>query len=996
MKKNVFFLIAVLAFALMFTSCNNDVALDREGTLVISISGGQSRGILPSVSMVSTGYDVSVMDASGNVVAKASLGADESSTSFELEEGSYKVSVDSKNTDGTVIGSGEEEIKVSAGATNSVTIIITECAGNGNFTVALSGNDGYSLSLRLYNEAEEKKYEKDLKYSEGSYINDGEIALSNGFYRFEIVRADTNKIVKADTVRIVKGFISSYEATFSFQSDGSITIVNEMVNIPTIKISLKNGTLGQSDKLEASAEISGITGFSACWFVDGEAVGKYGEYADLSHEIAGLEAGDHEVALCVKNSQVMWSEGVVFEVEGPKGISLASLPAGGSLELTGLTADSEIELTDFSLEDGVYIEVVGDGSRGIGLPGFGGDNVFVREDGTFMPMPDANGTSVFAAACIGVTETVKVYVHKLENLDFDYHISTNEYKHRIKGSGVAEEYYYIDFRNPKFSDLNREEIVLVRSGSDAAHGIAVLQLGMLNYDSNRLFDFSAPWINGFAVNMHIVYSVESPKDMKLNILSPKHASNKPIVLDNELTVIRVDKQDGGEYKIVVSFTGENGEDVIHRIAMDKHDLEIAPRYLDGSNRDRIVYPEFDLENLTITYHLGQVDEDFMFNLNYETQFTGFVPGDASFVLEPDNEGIEVHNISSIEDAVEIRAESQGLMTWAFGTETRRPIEIVKNNTEFAGKINYIGGKSSTAYSSNIGDDFLDVGGRNLESMSNITGYMIIDYYGEEPTASLMTLRESKLQAIECAVVKWDYEHGGLVCADDNCEKCAELGYKQRYSWSFIRRNKSVILPDIYWTDDEYGKYGRIGFGKGARIQVSGTSISNAASTTGSFRPTDTFGTLLYNKNDKNESVEVRLKEIWVAENKIVCDIALNGSDKFIENVVMSPSHLKHEWKYEGNGYVHCTVNGCSERRRAVEYMITGPGGPYTIIVNGTCIVYVPAVDYEEVCNKQFITEYLEEEATIPAYFIAPSSEYDISIKRVNDLTFVVTLIEPET
>ena len=870
MKRILFVLFVILAvLTISVTSCNNEVSVETKGTLVVKISGGQSRGILPSVSMVSTGYDVSVMDASGNVVAKASLGADESSTSFELEEGSYKVSVDSKNTDGTVIGSGEEEIKVSAGATNSVTIIITECAGNGNFTVALSGNDGYSLSLRLYNEAEEKKYEKDLKYSEGSYINDGEIALSNGFYRFEIVRADTNKIVKADTVRIVKGFISSYEATFSFQSDGSITIVNEMVNIPTIKISLKNGTLGQSDKLEASAEVSGITGFTACWFVDGEAVGKYGEYADLSHEIAGLEAGDHEVALCVKNSQVMWSEGVVFEVEGPKGISLASLPAGGSMELTGLKADSEIELSDFSLEDGVYIEVVNT-SRGIGASGSGADNLFVRADGTFMPIPDEDGYTKFTADCLGTIENAKVIVHKLDKLDIDLAISPSEYPGLM---GVAEEFYYINFLDPRFFGLDPREIVLVKSGAVSAQGISVLQRGMLNSDVEGTLDFSGKWFTGFAVNMHMVLYGKDMDTMKLNVLNPIHVNSKARKLNGDVNVIMVDEQDSKDYKVVVTFTGDNTSEVVRNIALNYNALQLHPRYVNGDNRLPNVFPEFDLENRTITYHVGKVDEAFMFNLDYDSLNTGFKSGYASVVLVEDTEGIEIHDLDSLGETTELIATAGKVVTWAFEAKSEQLF-----NTQFSA------GGDANIYVISEGRG----GGSGIPNTMRVcgSGFFRLYYEGPEESISLVTLTRTEYQSIECGAISWNSETADYVCVDDNCVFCTVNGEKQHYSRAFIIENMDAIFKERYVTAYPFGDYGFITYGDG--LYIGADNVDFGGGTVGGRGGNNPMGTRVWDLNDVDTMVMIELTGINQDENYITCNIAIDNTDDFAMNVPMYP------------------------------------------------------------------------------------------------------------
>ena len=323
MKKAILFLIAFLSvFALIFTSCSNEASFDTEGALVVSISGGQSRGLLPSASMEIARYDLTVNDASGKKVATATLGKTSTGMSFSMPAGTYSVFVEAKNSDGVVIGQGSVEATVTAGKTNAVTVIITECAGNGTFAVSISANAGYGLELRIYDLCGDEKYKKELKYQDGRFVTDGTVSLANGFYRFEMVRTDTNAVIKGSSLRIMKDVATTYEATFSFLSDGSMAIVNEILNIPAIEITLTKNTVNQSENLEATATISGIENYTTCWFIDGNALGTFGAYSDLSQDISTLSPGTHELELYVKNSQIMWSEYKTFTVEEAEAILL--------------------------------------------------------------------------------------------------------------------------------------------------------------------------------------------------------------------------------------------------------------------------------------------------------------------------------------------------------------------------------------------------------------------------------------------------------------------------------------------------------------------------------------------------------------------------------------------------------------------------------------------------------------------------------------------------
>ena len=878
MKRTTAVLFVILSvFVLMFTACNNEVSVpDTEGTLVVKVSGAQARGILPAVSMVTSEYELTICDSLGIPKINTTLDPSETSVSYKLPAGRYTVTIDAKNTDGTVIGSGTESIIVNAGATNTATVTIRETEGVGTFAVSISANDGYALTLKLYNLSNEVIYSGNLVYSEGIYTTDGPIKKTNGFYRFEITRTDTGARVKSDSVRIVNGFTSTYSARFTFSSDGSIAIVNEMINIPTIRISLEDEIMETTDSLVASADISGINDYTACWYVDGVAVGSFGEYADLEYPLSNMENGSHEVTLYVKNSQIIWSESKMFNVGSGRSISLANLAAGGSIEIDGLDADSSIALSGFSLEDGVYIEVVGDGSRGVSRDIVGDvfedvANLFKRQDGTYIPIPDEIGCAEFVAAAIGVVEDAKVIIHKLDKLETDLEIDPEEYPGL---NGVAEEFYYINFYlDPRFRGLNQKEIVLVKSGAVGAQGIAVLQRGMLNTDTEGIIDFSEKGFTGFAVNMHMVLYPESTDTMKLNVLNPIRVGTEAITLKNDLNVIKVEKrQDASEYKVVVSFTGDNAAEVIRNIAMDYNSLQIHPRYANGDNRLPCTFPEFDMDNCTITYHLGKVDETFIFNLDYDSENTGFVSGSASIVLMEDPDGIEIHSLDDIDTSVSLIAESNKFTTWAFFAESPQVLEPERLSHGFINLYSYQEGRG---------------GGSGIPRMLELqgTGFFLMHTDAEEDVC-LMTLNRATWKSIDCAAVEWDPDSLEYVCVDDDCEYCAALGKKQHYSRGFIIENRKAIFTKRYITADSFGDYGRIIYGEDLFLEAENKVLNTQ--TTGGRGHYYPMGTRAWNVDDTDTMVVIELKGIYKNPDVITCNIAIDGTEDFAIDVPMLP------------------------------------------------------------------------------------------------------------
>ena len=524
MKKTVCFLMIILSvFALMFTSCRNEVSVEAEGTLVISIAGGQSRGLLPTVSMNVAQYSLTVTNSSGEEVARKSLDAGTTSMSYRLPAGTYTVRIDALNNEGTVIGSGETSATVTAGGTNSVTVTIRELEGNGVFAVSISANDGYELTLKLYNPAGEEVYTGDLVYAGGRYVTDGQVVLGNGFYGFSIFRNDTGAVVKSDSIRIVKDYTTTYSAEFTFQSDGSLAIINEMVDIPTIKITLEKSVLGVEDNLEAVAEVSGISDYTACWLIDGVPVGAFGEYADLSQAVEGLEEGEHEVALCVRNSQVMWAENKVFTIKnnGPIQIDISTLSANQWIAMDPDAEYSFVNMNDSSL---YAIEIAGDGSRSLSLARGIGKIANILDTGKDrLLVPDENRTNSGSGASYiadAVDGLIRIFQISIANPNFSGDMSIvfneedfsadacDEWNARERNKAVVgaqrTQFYHVNFLAPAFSGLDRSRIFMVVETSGGRNmggtnwGIVTLGNGikMGRYPTMYMYDFSnVPFIN---------------------------------------------------------------------------------------------------------------------------------------------------------------------------------------------------------------------------------------------------------------------------------------------------------------------------------------------------------------------------------------------------------------------------------------------------------------------------------------------------------------------
>ncbi len=311
--------VLVVLATVFLAGCSDGVSGTAGGKLTVRIAGTNSRGIEPSVSMDTAQYDISISDGDGHIVQQSSVNSSTDAVDFSLAAGSYTVAVNALNRDGKTIGEGTCPVSVVAGKETSVVVTVTECVGEGTFSVSIRANRGVDLKLVVYNSAEEKVCDEELVYSDGVFAPADGLSLPNGFYRFEIIRTDTEESVKQETLRIIKGETSSYSATCTFYSDGSFSIVNEIPVLPSIEITLNKSSFSSTDTLLASAVVSGLEGFSACWLVDDVAYGSYGVYGDLSLDLAGFDAGNHEIMFLVMKGALIWSESEIFTIEDTSG-----------------------------------------------------------------------------------------------------------------------------------------------------------------------------------------------------------------------------------------------------------------------------------------------------------------------------------------------------------------------------------------------------------------------------------------------------------------------------------------------------------------------------------------------------------------------------------------------------------------------------------------------------------------------------------------------------
>jgi len=659
-----------------------------------------------------------------------------------------------------------------------------------------------------------------------------------------------------------------------------------------------------------------------------------------------------------------------------KAVSLSSIGPGGTLVVHNLSAKDLLELTDYSLKDGIYLEV-GNSSRAIASRGGVDDeNLCYMESGSFIPVPDSTGTSVFSASKLGIQKDADVVVYKMPQLDDDFRISSEEPAY-VGHRGLVEEYYYVDFNDPRWADLDRSEIVVAMNRSGAAQG-KVIQHGFLSFSLDGLYDFSDPSIEGFGLYMYSILEGDSQSFIEASIINPMHPDSSPISFTGDRPVLLIDRQEPGEYKLEISVSGDDAQSVCKAVVSSGY----YNAYLtDGSYRPGYVIRELDFDNCILTYHLGAVDEPFLITLEMEGFITGFSGG--SVRLLRDEPGVEFHDISDLGNPIIVKSGTGDSVTWAFRSEIEQVFEIVTLDKN-------IRGMEVSVFNASIPPEKTGVLPRNTHFIpSGSIGCITLHYEGLPEGTDLLMIRSTsqqyEQQKLECDVIRWDPDSLNYVCDSDDCPVCGADGQKKHYNLPFMALNAQTVLNGCYVTEESYDGFGRIGYENGNTIRLMDLGITLNNSTSGNISSDDPYGTYAWSSTDTSKKVEIRLKQLSVSGKRIVCDITIGDSEKY-ENVVMSLTH-KHVWQFS-DGYATC--QSCGERRACVSRLV-GPGGPYHIEVNGTAVVVVPEKNYTGVINGSMDTPELDD--TVMVYFMPASTGYTIKEFRVDNNDFHITLEE---
>lgn len=265
---------------------------------------------------------------------------------------------------------------------------------------------------------------------------------------------------------------------------------------------------------------------------------------------------------------------------------------------------------EFTLRDGIVISKAS--SRAISETG---TKYFKTGNGSLIPLPNKDKKITISAADLDITSNTDVYIGKY-NVESDFMISAKEMETKNK-RGFYDEYYYVDLTDEKWSSLKKDDIV-VRQTSHPGDGSYSVLINESSYSNNKNV-LNLDGAEGFAVYQYTSREAgfNSIPDCKIHVVNPIDLSvGKEVEVKDLFSVLRIPAtNDQKEYCVTV--TGLSKETV----------ESIAGVYYFTNNnitrsfiRDGVIpycYPEEG----KIIYHIGQVNDSFMFDLNFEPYYT---------------------------------------------------------------------------------------------------------------------------------------------------------------------------------------------------------------------------------------------------------------------------------------------------------------------------------------------------------------------------------------
>ena len=648
----------------------------------------------------------------------------------------------------------------------------------------------------------------------------------------------------------------------------------------------------------------------------------------------------------------------------------------GSSKTIEVGSNTLVSMDNLSLEDGVFLDTSmiprSIESRAADTPSI---NIFKTQGGGYMMIPDLNHHGEFHGFDLGIVDgIIQLAFRVFKNIDDDLAITSEEYPD-VKPADLLEEFYYVNFFDPKYAGLDPSRVVVVGDTAGGLCEFSVIQFGNYNQIKEGLLDFSL--FPGFGLYLYRAIGGNDNGSWAntcyvLNPLSLDATTNASQTIGNEVAVFDVNIDDGQYYKITVHF--DSFSDIERLVG------NINERYYDGESRDQIMIPVVDINAKTVTYYLGAVDRPFLFTMNLlnadenaEFTFTLEASDEASFpgfvdLFDEVSEGSYIVTVPE--------ANVGNYYTFAF-----RITDTGYLNTRFCD-----GAYSLRTYLHGKGSYSNWIGGNNLFNDDTVTGYILTDCTYNTANAELLIFDKDEPPMIECPHMIWDSELEKYVCSDGTCD----------VTYEYVDMFKLERTSFNGWLNATVGGHD-LSIRQLMIVNVDELSFGSSENSHGS---DGEYARLDSSNVDHTQRVQVSVKEMKTDETGLVTeftgDVFLNIdskglSEQWFNDVTFTRDMDAHYWAMSGDLAI-CSV--CGEERHAASTEIE-MNVPCNLTVSGLSegdklTVIVPSLDFEMGVANGSYPFPAPDKRTI-AYLIPPTSDSSVSFTKTGPGSYNIVI-----
>lgn len=359
MKKTIFLLMAtiILLAGCTLDSLRNDKDAD-ESVLVLGLDASSvaNRTIVPAIDMNAATYDV--YGAGPNSESFEVLNVIGSSvTVTDLVAGTWNITVNAKNSIGTIIGNGITSVDIQQGSTVNATVSVSPLSGNGaaaltvDWIDASQFTDAANVSGTLeYKTATGYDAPVSMTFSKIGQTATYSSSLTAGYYRLllQVAESGVDTLYLAESVRIVYNettsatiFISDIQNT----GDVQITIEENMLNPIVITFSGQSSQIQEGTDMIVTAATVPSPVDSYEWYLDGQLLaGETTESVTIGSTLE-VRAAAYTLTLMVGLNSILSTQSITFTVvEAPPASLIDNFEDGADPNLWG--ADYSI-MNDF-------------------------------------------------------------------------------------------------------------------------------------------------------------------------------------------------------------------------------------------------------------------------------------------------------------------------------------------------------------------------------------------------------------------------------------------------------------------------------------------------------------------------------------------------------------------------------------------------------------------------------------------------------------------------